>query len=213
MSSESNGRSRIAGAGPPSGAGARSARARRRPGAPRGTPWRRCTTSRRCSGAGASATRSSAISSPSLRTSAEVLREASSSRGGDARRRAADGARRTVRLRPRSGHGLRQAARRDQPRRRRARGPRRTRAPRWPTSSEASTDLLALLDRAASPAPTEVSLQLVVREPHGLWGGARAASSPSPRRVPRRTSASTSIRTSWGRCCRSCWRCRRPRSG
>ncbi len=38
---------------------------------------------------------------------------------------------------------------------------------------EASTDLLALLDRAAAPAPTSVSLRLVVRETQRLWGGAR----------------------------------------
>jgi hypothetical protein len=38
---------------------------------------------------------------------------------------------------------------------------------------EAATDLLALLDRAGSPAPTSVSLRLVVRETQRLWGGAR----------------------------------------
>jgi hypothetical protein len=38
---------------------------------------------------------------------------------------------------------------------------------------EAAADLLALLERAASPSPTEVSVDLVVRETGRLWGSGR----------------------------------------
>jgi hypothetical protein len=38
---------------------------------------------------------------------------------------------------------------------------------------EASSDLLALLDRATHPVPTSVSVQLMVRETGRLWGGTR----------------------------------------
>jgi hypothetical protein len=40
---------------------------------------------------------------------------------------------------------------------------------------EASSDLLALLDRAAAPAPTNVTLRLVVHETRRLWGGTRGS--------------------------------------
>jgi len=48
-----------------------------------------------------------------------------------------------------------------------------TRALQLAGELEASTDLLALLERAASPAPTSVSLRLIVRQTQRLWGGAR----------------------------------------
>ncbi len=38
---------------------------------------------------------------------------------------------------------------------------------------EASSDLLALLDRASNPVPTSVSVRLMVRETGRLWGGTR----------------------------------------
>ncbi len=38
---------------------------------------------------------------------------------------------------------------------------------------EATSDLLALLDRAAEPVPTSVGVQLLVRETGRLWGGGR----------------------------------------
>ncbi len=48
-----------------------------------------------------------------------------------------------------------------------------TRALQLAGELEAATDLLALLERAGSPAPTSVSLRLVVRETQRLGGGAR----------------------------------------